>query len=368
MPLRFRRQIKIAEGVKLNLSKTGASLTLGGKNLSLNIGRGGPLLTVDLPGGFSYRKRLAESGEKKRQAQEAAAPPVPSGPPPALTAPAAPPRIRPEYTGDVVPLAATVSPQEAAFYAGCTSFVQGDFAAACQTFTPLIDSPHRDDARFMAGVCAAYLDAHSEAISFLVDLMEQGQEPLPGTEGSLVTKYLPTATIHIPITQSSAATLPLNMLAALFLLSELLQSQGHLDDSMQIMEEVFQRDPSLSLAQLALSDLYLQAGRYEDLFDLFSHHTPELKATDNVSLEILYNWAVALTAKGLYDAADQVYKRALSRHKDIDPFLWRMVRYGRADLYERQGKWAMARKTFEQVFAEDPGFLDVSERIAALRT
>jgi tetratricopeptide (TPR) repeat protein len=156
----------------------------------------------------------------------------------------------------VVPLAATVSPHEAAFHVGCTSYAQGDFATAYQTLAPLIDSPHRDDARFMAGICAAYLDAHNEAISFLVDLMEQGQEPLPGSEGSLVTKYLPTATIHIPITQSSAATLPLNMLAGLFLLSELLQSQGNLEDAMQIMEEVFQREPNLRLAQLALSDLY----------------------------------------------------------------------------------------------------------------
>jgi hypothetical protein len=66
-------------------------------------------------------------------------------------------------------------------------------------------------------------------------------------------------------------------------------------------------------------------------------------------MEILYNWAVALTAKGLYDAADLVYKRALSRRKDIDPYLRRIVRYGRADLYLRQGKAAMARKTFEQI-------------------
>jgi hypothetical protein len=70
MPLRFRRQIKIAEGVKLNLSKTGTSLTLGGKNVSLNVGRGGPLLTVDLPGGFFIRKRLMGSDEKEKQSKK----------------------------------------------------------------------------------------------------------------------------------------------------------------------------------------------------------------------------------------------------------------------------------------------------------
>lgn len=365
MPLRFRRQIKIAEGVKLNLSKTGASLTLGGKNLSLNIGRGSPLLTVDLPGGFFIRKRLGEGEGKDQQKKGKAAPPAPSGPPPVLTA-GQPPRIRPDYSGEVVPLAATVSPQEVAFHLGCTSYVQGDFQPAYQTFAPLIDSSYRDDARFMAGICASYLDAHPEAINLLVDLLEQGQEPLPGSEGSLVTYYLPTSTIRIPVTAFSAAVLPLNMLAALFLLAEVLQSQGNIEDAIQIMEDVFQQDPAFRLAQLSLSDLYVQASRYEDLFNLFSRYTPELEATDNASLEILSNWAIALTAKGLYDAADQVYKRALSRRKDLDPSLRKIIRYGRADLYERMGKRAQARKAFEQIFAEDPGFADLSERIAAL--
>lgn len=67
MSLRFRKSIKILPGVRLNLSKSGMSVTLGGKTLSLNLGKQGAYANVDLPGtGLSYRTRLAnmKTGQK----------------------------------------------------------------------------------------------------------------------------------------------------------------------------------------------------------------------------------------------------------------------------------------------------------------
>ena len=58
--MRFRKSIKIAKGVKLNLSKTGASFTLGtGKGISLNMGNKGAYLNWSIPGTGVYdRVRL----------------------------------------------------------------------------------------------------------------------------------------------------------------------------------------------------------------------------------------------------------------------------------------------------------------------
>lgn len=67
MPIRFRKSIKILPGVRLNLSKSGMSVTLGGKMLSLNLGKQGTYANVDLPGtGLTYRTRLAgmKAGQK----------------------------------------------------------------------------------------------------------------------------------------------------------------------------------------------------------------------------------------------------------------------------------------------------------------
>ncbi|MBQ1264282.1 MAG: DUF4236 domain-containing protein, partial [Oscillospiraceae bacterium] len=53
--MRFRKSVKIAKGVKLNLSKTGASFTLGGgKGLSFNLGNKGAYLNWSIPGTGIY--------------------------------------------------------------------------------------------------------------------------------------------------------------------------------------------------------------------------------------------------------------------------------------------------------------------------
>ena len=58
--MRFRKSIKITKGVKLNLSKTGASFTVGpGKGVSLNLGNKGAFLNWSIPGTGVYdRVRL----------------------------------------------------------------------------------------------------------------------------------------------------------------------------------------------------------------------------------------------------------------------------------------------------------------------
>ncbi len=59
MGFRFRKSIKIFPGLRVNLSKTGASLSVGGRGASVNIGPRGAYGNVGLPGtGLSYRERL----------------------------------------------------------------------------------------------------------------------------------------------------------------------------------------------------------------------------------------------------------------------------------------------------------------------
>ena len=59
MGLRFQKRIRLFKGVTLNLSKTGASVSLGGRGARVNF-RGDKVTgTVGIPGtGISYRERL----------------------------------------------------------------------------------------------------------------------------------------------------------------------------------------------------------------------------------------------------------------------------------------------------------------------
>jgi hypothetical protein len=66
MGFRFRKSIKIANGVRINVSKTGASLSLGGRGATVNIGKKGVRGTVGLPGtGLSYSAPLTERAPQR---------------------------------------------------------------------------------------------------------------------------------------------------------------------------------------------------------------------------------------------------------------------------------------------------------------
>ena len=53
---RFRKSFNVLPGVKINLSKTGVSTSLGGKGATLNVGHGKKNVTLGIPGtGLSYR-------------------------------------------------------------------------------------------------------------------------------------------------------------------------------------------------------------------------------------------------------------------------------------------------------------------------
>jgi hypothetical protein len=57
--LRFRKSWGIAPGVKVNVSKTGVSTSLGGHGATVNVGTRTRTLTLGIPGtGLSYRMPL----------------------------------------------------------------------------------------------------------------------------------------------------------------------------------------------------------------------------------------------------------------------------------------------------------------------
>lgn len=59
MGFRFRRSIRLGKGLRINLSKSGASLSVGRRGATLNIGPKGQKMTVGLPGsGLSYSTKL----------------------------------------------------------------------------------------------------------------------------------------------------------------------------------------------------------------------------------------------------------------------------------------------------------------------
>lgn len=62
MGFRFQKRIKIAPGLRLNISKSGASVTTGVRGASVTTGKNGMHLNTGLPGtGLSHRQKLGGS-------------------------------------------------------------------------------------------------------------------------------------------------------------------------------------------------------------------------------------------------------------------------------------------------------------------
>jgi hypothetical protein len=69
MALRFQKRIKIAPGIRLNLSKSGVSVSAGPKGASLNVGKNGKHLTLGIPGtGLSSRTRIGNKPDPSPKA------------------------------------------------------------------------------------------------------------------------------------------------------------------------------------------------------------------------------------------------------------------------------------------------------------
>jgi Protein of unknown function (DUF4236) len=64
MPFRFRKRLRLFKGAWINLSKRGASLSMGRKGAPVNLNFKGVQETVGLPGsGLSYRTKLRKFGK-----------------------------------------------------------------------------------------------------------------------------------------------------------------------------------------------------------------------------------------------------------------------------------------------------------------
>lgn len=71
MAFRFRKQVKILPGVKLNISKSGVSTTVGRRGLSVTSGKQGTHLNTGLSGtGISFRTKISGTSQNKDQSAE----------------------------------------------------------------------------------------------------------------------------------------------------------------------------------------------------------------------------------------------------------------------------------------------------------
>ena len=69
MPLRFRRTMKVAPGMRLNLTKTGVSARIGTRGVGITTGTSGTTVSAGLPGsGVHVSKKLKKNAAQSHVA------------------------------------------------------------------------------------------------------------------------------------------------------------------------------------------------------------------------------------------------------------------------------------------------------------
>jgi len=179
---------------------------------------------------------------------------------------------------------------------------------------------------------------------------------------ALALKYLPDAQLRLTITPHVRATVPLDALGATLGLVELYQTQGRIEEAIGLLEEVEELADE-PVVTLSLCELYANEGLWDGIIDCASGITSE----DDVTLETMVMYGRAMQQNELHTAAIKVFTDALRRKKGRNLLLLNEAMYWRAISYEVSGKRSRAKQEFEKVFANDPDFRDVFERVKSFK-
>lgn len=350
MSVRFRRSLKIAPGVKLNLTKTGWGVTAGPRGAHYSVHSSGRVTrSVGLPGtGVYYQSRTSPQGATSARPQSArfgapaaAVQPVSMVPKPGIFASAA----------------------EKAYHRGVLAYFVGDHQATVAAFEQVLAAePSTTSAHLFAGVSLVALDDAIRAAGHL-EAVVSSATALPDR---LELKYLPASVfdirLSVQITEAITAQAPASELGATLMLAEVYQITGRLDEAIGLMTQVHEAmaDP---LVRLSLCDLLLADADYAGVVEVAAGAAND----SDVGVETLHVKAAAQISMGQNTGAMESFRDALAKTSGRDPALLMAVRYDRALAYEHIGQAAKARADLERIYGTNATYEDVAARLGLSR-
>jgi tetratricopeptide (TPR) repeat protein len=345
MGIRFRRSMKIAPGVRVNVTKSGWGVTVGGKGARYSVHSSGRRTrSFGLPGTGLYYQEVRGGGHGQRARS---APPVPSPSPADLVAYLPKPGF-------------LASGAERAYYRALVAYFQGDHQTAlAQAEEALARDPAATSAHLIAGVSSSALDDDRKAIGHLEAVVASDGRP-----DRYSAKFLSgpvSVSLQVKITDAVQASAPFGELGAALSLAELYQAGGRLEEAIGLMQQLHGTLPDDELVRLSLCDLLFADKDYEGVVEL----TTATANDSDLGVETLHIRGASLMALGHFTAAIDAFRAALAKTTNRDPALLNAVRYDRASAYEQAGQRARAQGDLERLYAADPGFEDVKERLAA---
>ncbi len=330
MGFRFRKSIKILPGVRINLSKSGPSLSIGGRGASVNVGGRGARLTLGIPGTGLYYTTQA-SGKKLEQLLDK------------------------DKSLDLNALERmTLSEEEKAFIEGVQAMSDGKADA----LEKLKKATHLADGAFFAGVVALHQQQWEDALQFMTHA-HQNQADL----GKLIEKYDLAAEVLLPITEAIDAHIAPNPQGVMLVLAEIYQAMGREAEAIDMLQGLYTENPEDVVVRVSLAELLLptigESESAQKIMKLAEHVENETA----VHAALLLYRAMALRHLGMGDVAKDVLTATLRKKKDRPKELLLALRYELGMCHETAGNAASAKKEWQTIYAESPDFEDVAQKL-----
>ena len=354
MPIRFRKSVKIAKGVRMSVSKTGFGVSGGGRGARYSVHSSGRrTTTVGIPGtGVS---NVSTSGGGRSSGSAGGQRPAASVGPTTVTG---------ANVAKYLPKAGLFAGAgEKRYREGLVAYFTGDRAAAARAFeAALTAEPRAVSAHLIAALC---IEADKE-LPRVISHLEAAVTTSDQFPDKYMLKFLPAATtalgMRVKITDFMSAQVPFDLTGATLLLAEAYQETGRQEEAIGLVQQLNEANPGDLTIRLSLVDLLFDDRDYEGIVEL----TSDVRNEDDLSLALIYMRAAALSALDHQTAAMDAFKEALAKTAKRDPELLATVRYDRAMAYEQAGQKARAKADYERLYAVDPGYRDVRERLAGL--
>lgn len=338
MGFRMRRSVQLLPGVRLNLSKTGIGYSVGVKGFRMSHGADGKVRrTVSLPGtGMSHVTVVDDD--------EAPAAPAPRRSGGGSAAPGPEP-----LPGPVVRKPGLLAPK--AHKALAEALTTGDPAKV-----DAVGYAHERVA-LAAAVCAGYLYLDRNDLDRAGDLLSwavaTGKDP---ARDEFVAQYV-SGLLRLEVVEGIEVLLPVNRNALGLGLAEVRQAQGRPAEAIPVVEQL---EPDVATA-VSLCELNSVAGRFDEVVQL----TEGIANTDDLTALLCTFRGVAFREQEFFDAARAAFREAL-RFRSRHPVVRHRALLERARCYDRERKFAMARKDLERILAEDSDYPGLAEALGEL--
>jgi tetratricopeptide (TPR) repeat protein len=326
MGFRMRKAIKVAPGVRLNVSKSGVGTSVGGRGGRYSVhssGRSTVSAGSGVVPGVYYQKSAGGPRRGAKRAQASA--PVPRQTKPGLFAPKGEKELYKAVKAQDPPAMKLVGDRHPDF---------------------------RLPSYSLAGLMMLTSDSN-QSEQLLGDAFATGEDP---AAHKFVATYLFTR-LELLIAKGITAELPVNRDAVGLALAELKQDRGDLNGAIEIVEQL---EPT-TYSAVSLAELYAEMGRWDDVVQLTEGITNE----DDAAALLCVFRGQAFREQGYHDAAHQALKEALRSRSRAAP-IRHLALHERAQNYLAQGKKSMARKDLERILAEDSTYDGLREQLAEL--